>query len=75
MFARRGLPQLYTLTRYDTLASNTIVASTLQVSSFDAYVLFNPGSIHSYVSLFFTSRFGKLPVMLDHPFRVRISME
>lgn len=47
-----------------------MVTGTFQVSSFDTYILFDPGSIHSYASPFFTSRFGEPPVLLNHLFWV-----
>ena len=47
-----------------------MVAGTLPICSFDAHVLFDPGSTHSYVSPYFASRFSQLPLQLDHPFWV-----
>lgn len=49
---------------------NAVMASTLQVYSFEAYVLFDLGSMHSYTSPYFASSFSEQPVMLDHPFWV-----
>ena len=66
----KGQPRVFALTRQDAQASNVMVAGTLHVCFFNAYVLFDPGSTHSYVSPCFASRFGKQPVMLDHSFWV-----
>ena len=62
------------MTRQDAQASNAVVAGTLHVCSFKAYVLFDPGSTQSYVSPYFASCFGKQPVMLNHPFWVSTPM-
>ena len=49
-----------------------MVAGTLHVCSFEARVLFDLESIYLYVFTYFTSRFGKQLVMVNHPFWVGI---
>ena len=51
-----------------------MVAGTLHVCFFEANVLFDLGSTHSYVSPYFAFHFCKQPVMLDHPFWVNTLM-
>ena len=63
------------MTRQDAQASNVVVARTLQVNSFDAYMLFNLGLTYSYVSPFFASHFDESPVLLNPPFWVSTPME
>ena len=46
------------------------MVGTLQVCSFEALVLYDPSSTHSY----FASRFGEQPIMLDCPFWVNTLM-
>ena len=62
------------MTRQDAQVLNDVVVGTLHVCSFEAYVLFDPGSTHSYVSPYFASRFGKQPSMLNHLFWVSTPM-
>ena len=73
--AGRGQSWLYALTRQDAQASNAVVTGTLLINSFEAYVLFDPGSTHSYVSSFFAPRFGELPMLLNPPFWVSTPTE
>ena len=47
-----------------------MVIGTFHVSSFKAYVLFDLGSTHSYMSQYFVSHFGRQLVILDHLFCV-----
>lgn len=60
--------RVFTLTAQDAQASNVVVTGTLPVCSFDAHVLFDLGSTHSYVSMSFASRFFRDPTMLSQPF-------
>ena len=55
--AGRGQPRLYALISQDAQTSNALVAGILQICSIDAHVLFDPGSTHSYVSLYLAFRF------------------
>ena len=63
------------MTRQDAQASNAVVAGILSVCSFDAHALIDPGSTHSYVSIYFASQFGGPPEPLDQPFWVGTPME
>ena len=71
----RRQPRLYVLTHQDAQPSNAVVAGTFQVNFFDAYVLFDLWSTHSYVSLFFASCFSEPPVLLNHSFWVSTPIE
>lgn len=68
--ADRGTARVYALTRQDTQASNAMVTGNLVVCSFDAHVLFDPGSTHSYVSPLFAKSFTKELVDLERLFLV-----
>ena len=46
-------------------ALNAVVTGIAKVCSHDACVLYDPGSTHSYVSVGFTSQFGRDPELLD----------
>ena len=70
----RGQPRVYALTRQDAQASNAVVADILSICSFDAHALIDPGSTHSYVSIYFASQFGGPPEPLDQPFWVGTPM-
>ena len=64
----RSQPWVSALTLQDAQASNAVMTGTLQVCSFEIYILFDLGSTHSYVSLYFASRCNEQSVMLDHSF-------
>ena len=46
------------------------MAGIFQVCTLDAYVLFDPRSMHSFVSLYFASRFSEPPTKLANSFWV-----
>nr|XP_009770366.1 PREDICTED: uncharacterized protein LOC104221083 [Nicotiana sylvestris] len=54
----------------DAQASNVVVTCILSICSFDALALIDPGSTHSYVSLYFALRFSRQPELLNDPFLV-----
>lgn len=62
------------MTRQDAQASNAVITGILPVCSFDAHVLFDPGSTHSYVLTLFAKYFTKELIKLERPFLVSTSM-
>ena len=55
----RGQARVYALTRQDAQASNAVITGSISVCSFKAYVLFDPGSTYSYVSVSFSTQFDR----------------
>ncbi|XP_033509070.2 uncharacterized protein [Nicotiana tomentosiformis] len=68
--AGRGQARVFVFTRQDDQASNAVVRGILSVCSFDALALIDPGSTHSYVSLYFALRFSRKHELLNDPFIV-----
>ncbi|XP_033516522.2 uncharacterized protein [Nicotiana tomentosiformis] len=68
--AGRGQTRVFAFTRQDDQASNAVVTGILSIYSFDALALIDPGSTHSYVSLYFALRFSRQPELLNDPFIV-----
>ncbi|XP_070057891.1 uncharacterized protein [Nicotiana tomentosiformis] len=68
--AGRGQARVFSFTRQDAQASNVVVVCILSVCSFDALVLIDPRSTHSYVSSYFALRFSRQPELLNDPFLV-----
>ena len=54
----RGQARVYAITQQDAEASNTAVTGTLPIEGADAYVLFDSGSTHSFLSPGMTERLG-----------------
>ena len=52
-----------------------MIVSTLRINFFEAYVLFDPGLTHSYVSSFFAPHFGELRMLLNPLFWVSTPTE
>lgn len=65
---------MFALMRRDAQASNAVVTSILSVFSYDAHVLFDPGSTHSYLSLIFAKCFTKELDRLKEPFLLATSV-
>ncbi|XP_070026314.1 uncharacterized protein [Nicotiana sylvestris] len=68
--AGRSQARVFAFTRQDAQASNAVVTGILSVCSFDALVLIDPVSTHSYVSSYFALRFNRQPELLNDPFLV-----
>ena len=60
------------MTQQDVDASNAVIADTIEIYTFLALSLFDPGSTHSYVSHLFTDRFEREPCTLARPFSVGV---
>ena len=58
---------MYAITRQDAEASNTAVTGTVLVETLDAYVLFDTGSTHSFVSPRLASKLGVEPRKMEIP--------
>ena len=69
-FSGQGQARVYAMTRQDARASNAVVSGIISICSQRAYVLFDPGSTHSYVSIYFAKLLNKEPIKLDHSFMV-----
>uniref|UniRef100_A0A2N9IJJ1 CCHC-type domain-containing protein n=1 Tax=Fagus sylvatica TaxID=28930 RepID=A0A2N9IJJ1_FAGSY len=52
----RNQGRVYALTQQDANTSNAMITGIIQVSSAYAYVLFNPGATHSFVSVVFAKK-------------------
>ncbi|XP_057990644.1 uncharacterized protein LOC131173015 [Hevea brasiliensis] len=70
----RSQARVFALTQQDAQASNAVVTGTLPICSFDARVLFDPGSSHSFVSPYFSMRFSTPPTLLEYPLSVSTPM-
>lgn len=51
-------------------AFNAVITSTLSVHSHEVHMLFDPGYMHSYISLVFAKCLSKLLAQLKEPFLV-----
>lgn len=56
MQSDRGQAQVFTLTHQNAQESNIVVSGIIQVHSFEARVLIDPGATHSFVSPTFSIR-------------------
>ncbi|XP_039128997.1 uncharacterized protein LOC120265175 [Dioscorea cayenensis subsp. rotundata] len=61
---------VYALTQEDTHGSNAVVSGTLPVYSDYAYVLFDSGATHSFISSVFVWKHALLTVVLDYDLSV-----
>ena len=66
--------RVFALTRQDAQASNVVMTGTLSVCSHKAYVLFDPGSTHSYISPCFAKKLDRDPTSLHCAFMVATPM-
>uniref|UniRef100_A0A2N9G313 RNA-directed DNA polymerase n=1 Tax=Fagus sylvatica TaxID=28930 RepID=A0A2N9G313_FAGSY len=63
----RNQGRVYALTQQDANASNAVITGIIQVSSAYAYVLFDPGATHSFVSVVFAKKHNleSLPLEIE----------
>ncbi|XP_017972547.1 PREDICTED: uncharacterized protein LOC108661162 [Theobroma cacao] len=57
--AGRGQATVYALIPHEAQTSNAVVSSTLSVGNMNAWLLFDPGAAHSFISPCFASHLGK----------------
>jgi hypothetical protein len=69
-----GQARVFALTRQDAHASNAVVTGMLSICSRDAYVLFDPGATHSFVSRIFATYLRIDPALLEVPLMVATPM-
>jgi hypothetical protein len=61
----RNQGRVYALTQQDANASNAVITGIIQVSSAYAYVLFDPGATHSFVSVVFAKKHNLESIPLE----------
>ena len=61
----RNQRRVYALTQYDTNAFNNVITCIIQVSSAYAYVLFDPGATHSFLSVVLAKKHNLEAVSLE----------
>ncbi|XP_073318139.1 uncharacterized protein [Primulina huaijiensis] len=64
--------RVYALTQEDADNSNDVVAGTILINNIPAYVLFDCGATHSFMSKRFAKKLGAKPDNLEEPYRVAI---
>ncbi|XP_073313588.1 uncharacterized protein [Primulina huaijiensis] len=62
--------RVYALTQEEADNSNDVVAGTIQINNMPAYVLFDCGATHSFMSKRFAKKLGTKPDNLEEPYRV-----
>ncbi|XP_043696754.1 uncharacterized protein LOC122647428 [Telopea speciosissima] len=62
----RAPGRVFTMTKKDTEASPSIVVGMLKISGIPAYVLFDLGSTHTFVSSTFATRLNVMPKVLNY---------
>ncbi|XP_073275402.1 uncharacterized protein [Primulina huaijiensis] len=62
--------RVYALTQEEADNSNDVVAGTIQINNMPAYVLFDCGATHSFMSKRFSKKLGIKPDNLEEPYRV-----
>ncbi|XP_073291065.1 uncharacterized protein [Primulina huaijiensis] len=62
--------RVYALTQEEADNSNDVVAGTIQINNMPAYVLFDCGAVHSFMSKRFAKKLGTKPDNLEEPYRV-----
>ncbi|XP_075507385.1 uncharacterized protein LOC142544210 [Primulina tabacum] len=69
---RRISPTLsvFAITQEEADYANDVVAGTIFINDMPAYVLFNSGATHSFISKRFTKKLGLTSEILVEPFRV-----
>ncbi|XP_055826375.1 uncharacterized protein LOC129894748 [Solanum dulcamara] len=68
--------KLYAMgSRQDQEDSPNVVTGMIRVSSFDCYVLMDPGAMLSFVTPYVASKFDKIPERLLEPFSVATSID
>ncbi|XP_073022245.1 uncharacterized protein [Primulina eburnea] len=62
--------RVFAITQEEADDANDVVAGTIFVNEMPAYVLFDSGATHSFISKRFTKKLGLTPELLVEPFRV-----
>ncbi|XP_073025203.1 uncharacterized protein [Primulina eburnea] len=62
--------RVFAITQEEADDANDVVAGTIFVNEMPAYVLFDSGATHSFISKRFTKKLGLTPEILVEPFRV-----
>ncbi|XP_038989923.1 uncharacterized protein LOC120113180 [Phoenix dactylifera] len=67
---QKGGARVFALTQQDTSACDEVVAGMIPINTIDAYVLFDSGSTHSFISSKFSTSLNRIPDKLDEPLYV-----
>lgn len=70
----RTQARVHAMTRQDAQATPTVVTGMIYVTDKDAYVLLNPGSTHSFVSIAFSEHLHKPHTFMAQPLLVSTPM-
>ncbi|XP_075507418.1 uncharacterized protein LOC142544243 [Primulina tabacum] len=62
--------RMFAITQEEVDEANDVVAGTIIINKISAYVLFNCGATHSFISKRFTKKLGLIPEILVEPFRI-----
>ncbi|XP_073057397.1 uncharacterized protein [Primulina eburnea] len=62
--------RMFSITQEETDDANDVVAGTIIINKISAYVLFNCGATHSFISKRFTKKLGLIPEILVESFRI-----
>ncbi|XP_073289404.1 uncharacterized protein [Primulina huaijiensis] len=62
--------RVFAITQEEADDANDVVAGTIFINEMPAYVLFDSGATHSFISKRFTKKLGLTPELLVEPFRV-----
>ncbi|XP_073017937.1 uncharacterized protein [Primulina eburnea] len=62
--------RMFAITQEETDDANDVVADTIIINKISAYVLFDCGATHSFISKRFTKKLGAIPEILVEPFRI-----
>ncbi|XP_073041822.1 uncharacterized protein [Primulina eburnea] len=61
---------MFAITQEEADDANDVVAGTIIINKISAYVLFDCGATHSFISKRFTKKLGLIPKILVEPFRI-----
>ncbi|XP_075507470.1 uncharacterized protein LOC142544294 [Primulina tabacum] len=62
--------RMFAITQEEADEANDVVAGTIIINKISAYVLFDCGATHSFISKRFTKKLGLIPEILVEPFRI-----
>ncbi|XP_073024377.1 uncharacterized protein [Primulina eburnea] len=62
--------RMFAITQEEADDANDVVAGTIIINKISAYVLFDCGATHSFISKRFTKKLGLIPEILVEPFRI-----
>ncbi|XP_075478906.1 uncharacterized protein LOC142519762 [Primulina tabacum] len=62
--------RMFVITQEEADDANDVVAGTIIINKIAAYVLFDCGATHSFISKRFTKKLGLIPEILVEPFRI-----